>query len=34
VVVLLLLTIVVYTALHGAEALAEPHDLGLVRNAY
>jgi hypothetical protein len=34
VVILLLLTIVVYTALHGADVLAELDDLGLVPGAY
>jgi hypothetical protein len=33
-VILLLLTIVVYTALHGADVLAELDDLGLVPGAY
>ena len=33
-VILLLLTIVVYTALHGADVLAELDDLGLVPCAY
>jgi predicted nucleic acid-binding Zn ribbon protein len=33
-VTLFLLTIVVYTALHGADVLAELDDLGLVRSAY
>ena len=33
-VILLLLTIVVYTALHGADVLAELDDLGLVPDAY
>lgn len=31
---LLLLAVVVYTALHGADVLAELDDLGLVRSAY
>jgi hypothetical protein len=30
----LLLTVVVYTALHGADVLAELDDLGLVPGAY
>jgi predicted nucleic acid-binding Zn ribbon protein len=33
-VILLLLTVVVYTALHGADVLAELDDLGLVPGAY
>jgi hypothetical protein len=33
-VILFLLTIVVYTVLHGADVLAELDDLGLVRGAY
>ena len=33
-VILLLLTIIVYTALHGADVLAELDDLGLVPGAY
>lgn len=33
-VILLLLTIVAYTALHGADVLAELDDLGLVPGAY
>jgi hypothetical protein len=33
-VILLLLTIVVYTALHGADVLAELDDLGLAPGAY
>ncbi|MEO8566616.1 MAG: hypothetical protein ABI541_09565 [Betaproteobacteria bacterium] len=33
-VTLLLLSVVVYTALHGADVLAELDDLGLVRSAY
>ena len=33
-VTLLLLSVVVYTVLHGADILAELDDLGLVRSAY